>query len=272
MQSAFGGDVELDNVDFLKLYAQAKTGGETFSEMLLRLIKESGEKNSTIYNRANIDRRHFSKIATHEDYQPSKQTVLAFAIALKLDFERTKDLPAVAGFSLTKSNIADLIVAFFIEYKIFDVDLVNRILHKYDQPLLGGFNSMILFDHESIVLHDRVEIAEEKTLTEKDYEIHGTTALLDAIGDAVKHIKNVHKYAREEDRPQKTLFVITTDDMENASEHFSYRDIKELVGKQKERGWEFIFPGANIDAIKVAGHFASAFAAASMQGFFDNDD
>ena len=137
MQGAFE-DIELDNVDFLKLYAQAKTGGETFSEMLLRLIKESGEKPSTIYKRANIDRRHFSKIATHEDYQPSKQTVLAFAIALKLDFERTKDLLAVAGFSLTNSNIADLIVSFFIEYKIFDVDLVNRILHKYDQPLLGG--------------------------------------------------------------------------------------------------------------------------------------
>ena len=137
LQGAFE-DVELDRVDFLKLYAQAKTGGETFSEMLMRLVKESGEKNSTIYNRANIDRRHFSKIATHEDYQPSKQTVLAFAIALKLDFERTKDLLAVAGFSLTKSNISDLIVSFFIEYKIFDVDLVNRILHKYDQPLLGG--------------------------------------------------------------------------------------------------------------------------------------
>ena len=137
MQGAFE-DIELDNVDFLKLYAQAKTGGETFSEMLLRLIKESGEKPSTIYKRANIDRRHFSKIATHEDYQPSKQTVLAFAIALKLDFERTKDLLAVAGFSLTNSNIADLIVSFFIEYKIFDVDLVNRILYKYDQSLLGG--------------------------------------------------------------------------------------------------------------------------------------
>ena len=131
-------DVELDRVDFMKLYAQAKTGGETFSEMLLRLIKESGEKNSTIYNRANIDRRHFSKISTHEDYQPSKQTVLAFAIALKLDFERTKDLLAVAGFTLTKSNLADVIVSFFIEYKIYDVDLVNRILYRYEQPLLGG--------------------------------------------------------------------------------------------------------------------------------------
>ena len=138
LQAAFGDNLELDEIDFLKLYAQAKNGGETFSEMLLRLIKESGEDNSTIYKRANIDRRHFSKIVTHEDYQPSKQTVLAFAIALKLDFERTKDLLAVAGFALTKSNFADLIVSFFIEYKIYDVDLVNRILYRYEQPLLGG--------------------------------------------------------------------------------------------------------------------------------------
>ena len=134
----FKSGVEIDEVDFLKLYSQAKNGLETFSEMLLRLIKESGEKNSVIYNRANIDRRHFSKIANHVDYQPSKQTVLAFAIALKLDFERTRSLLAVAGFSLTKSNLADVIVSFFIEYKIFDVDLVNQILYKYNQPLLGG--------------------------------------------------------------------------------------------------------------------------------------
>ena len=182
-----------------------------------------------------------------------------------------------------------------------------------ESDTIGGFNSMIkkqqkelegnalvstiLFDYESIVLHDRVPIAEVKPLTEKDYEVRGTTALLDAIGDAVKHIKNVHKYAREEDRPEKTLFVITTDGMENASEHFSYRDIKELVGKQKELGWEFIFLGANIDAIEVAGHlgidarravnyhadsrgtselfsavgnFASAFAAAEPMGIFDD--
>lgn len=137
MQGAFG-EVELDKVDFLKLYAQAKTGGETFSEMLQRLIEESGEKNSTIYTRANIDRRHFSKIVTHEDYKPSKQTVLAFAIALKLGFEDTEDLLAVAGFSLTKSSLTDVIVSFFIEYKIYDVDLVNQTLYKYGQALLGG--------------------------------------------------------------------------------------------------------------------------------------
>ena len=137
-----------------------------------------------------------------------------------------------------------------------------------ESDTIGGFNSMIkkqqteleskalvstiLFDHESIVLHDRIPITEVKPLTEKDYEVRGSTALLDAIGEAVKHIKNVHKYAREEDRPEKTLFVITTDGMENASEKFSFRDNKELVDKQKELGWEFIFLGANIDAIEVA--------------------
>ena len=138
LQSFDGSALELDDVDFLKLYTQAKTGCETFSQMLIELIKKSGEKNSTIYNRANIDRRHFSKIVTHDDYQPSKQTVLAFAIALKLDFEQTKDLLGAAGLSLTKSSLSDVIVSFFIEYKIFDVDLVNQILYKYDQPLLGG--------------------------------------------------------------------------------------------------------------------------------------
>ena len=130
--------MSLDQVDFLKLYTQAKTGCESFFQMLLRLIKESGEKNSTIYNRANIDRLHFSKIVNHEDYRPSKQTVLVFAIALKLNFEQTKDLLASAGFTLSNANLADVIVSAFIEYKIFDVDRVNQVLYKYDQPLLGG--------------------------------------------------------------------------------------------------------------------------------------
>lgn len=139
-----------------------------------------------------------------------------------------------------------------------------------ESDTIGGFNSMIkkqkeetdgnalvstvLFDHESIVLHDRVPLNEVESLTEKDYEVRGCTALLDAVGDAVKHIRNVHKYAREEDRPEKTLFVITTDGMENASERFSYNDIKQLIGKQKGHGWEFVFLGANIDAVEVAEH------------------
>ena len=139
-----------------------------------------------------------------------------------------------------------------------------------ESDTIGGFNSMIkkqqeetegdalvstvLFNQESIVLHDRVPLAEVKPLTEDDYQVRGTTALLDAVGDAVKHIKNIHKYAREEDRPQKTLFVITTDGMENASHRFSYRDIKQLIERQKEIGWEYIFLGANIDAAEVAEH------------------
>jgi len=139
-----------------------------------------------------------------------------------------------------------------------------------ESDTIGGFNSMIkkqqnetegnalvstvLFDHESIVLHDRVPLNDVKPLTQKDYEVRGTTALLDAVGDSIKHIKNIHKYARKEDRPQKTLFVITTDGMENASHKFNYREIKELITKQKEQGWEFIFLGANIDAVEVASH------------------
>lgn len=126
----------VDTFNFLNLINKNET--ESFSGMLLQLIKESGEKNSTIYNRANIDRRHFSKIVNHEDYQPSKQTVLAFAIALKLGFEKAKALLASAGFTLSNANLSDVIVSAFIENKIFDVDVVNQILYKYNQPLLGG--------------------------------------------------------------------------------------------------------------------------------------
>lgn len=126
----------VDTFNFLKLFNKDKH--ESFSEMLLRLIKESGEKNSTVYTRAHIDRRHFSKIINHEDYQPSKQTVLAFAIALKLGFEKAKALLASAGFTLSNANLSDVIVSAFIENKIFDVDVVNQILYKYEQPLLGG--------------------------------------------------------------------------------------------------------------------------------------
>ena len=138
-----------------------------------------------------------------------------------------------------------------------------------ESDTIGGFNSTIenqkkvegdvlvstvLFDHESVVLHDRVPLSEIKPMTEDDYQVRGSTALLDAMGDAIKHIKNVHKYAREEDRPAKTLFVITTDGMENASRRYSYKEIKKLVQSQQEKnGWEFLFLGANIDSIDVAG-------------------
>ena len=139
-----------------------------------------------------------------------------------------------------------------------------------EEDTIGGFNAMIkkqqketdgaalvstiLFNHTSKVLHDRVALDKIEPLTEDDYEVGGTTALLDAVGDAVNHIKNVHKYARDEDRPQKTIFIITTDGHENSSERFTYKEIKRLIERQKENGWEFIFLGANIDAPEVASH------------------
>ena len=135
---------------------------------------------------------------------------------------------------------------------------------------IGGFNSMIekqkleqngevnvsvvLFNGESEVLYDRADIGQIEPMDRKQYYVCGNTALLDAVGGAIHHIGNIHKYAREEDRPEKTLFIITTDGMENASHKFNYREIKKLIEQQKEQCWEFIFLGANIDAVEVASH------------------
>ncbi|MBO5158153.1 MAG: VWA domain-containing protein [Lachnospiraceae bacterium] len=139
---------------------------------------------------------------------------------------------------------------------------------------IGGFNSLIqkqkkeagravistlLFDDKCEVLHDRKLLEEIAPLTERDYYVRGCTALLDAIGGAIHHIGNVHKYARAEDRPEKTLFIITTDGMENASKQYGYEKVKRMIERQKERyGWEFLFLGANMDAISVAGRFGIA--------------
>lgn len=139
-----------------------------------------------------------------------------------------------------------------------------------ESDTIGGFNSMIakqqkeegeayvstvLFDDSTDVIHDRVPVREVKELTEEEYYVRGCTALLDAVGGAIRHIGNVHKYAREEDRPAKTLFVITTDGLENASRHYSFRKIKRMIEHQKEKyNWEFLFLGANIDAVEVAGN------------------
>ncbi len=136
---------------------------------------------------------------------------------------------------------------------------------------IGGFNAMIekqkgepgealvstvLFDNESVVIHDRVDIQKIEPMTRKEYYVRGCTALLDAVGGAIHHIGNVHKYAREEDHPEKTLFVITTDGMENASRKYSYDRVKMMIQRQQEKyGWEFIFLGANIDAAKEAARF-----------------
>ena len=136
-----------------------------------------------------------------------------------------------------------------------------------ESDTIGGFNGMIekqkkeegeafvttvLFDNVTETLHDRFPLADVKPLTDKDYTVRGCTALLDAIGETVEHIRSIHKYARPEDVPAHTIFVITTDGMENASRKYSYRDIKKLIEQQKECGWEFLFIGANIDAAEVA--------------------
>lgn len=136
---------------------------------------------------------------------------------------------------------------------------------------IGGFNSMIqkqkkeegeayistiLFDDQSEVLYDRVPVGKVEPMNDSQYYVRGCTALLDAIGGAIHHIANVHKYAREEDRPEKTLFIITTDGMENSSRQYSYNKVKKMVQKEKEKyGWEFLFLGANMDAVEVAGRF-----------------
>ena len=138
----------------------------------------------------------------------------------------------------------------------------------FEADTIGGFNatiekqkkqdgkvyvSTVLFDNESKVIHDRVDISEIKPMTCEEYQVGGCTALLDAIGGAIHHIGNVHKYARPEDVPEHTIFIITTDGMENASYRYSSREIKEKIQRQTEKyGWEFIFLAANIDAVETA--------------------
>lgn len=134
---------------------------------------------------------------------------------------------------------------------------------------IGGFNAMVekqkrepgealistvLFDNVSEVLHDRVNIQDIRPMTDRDYTVRGCTALIDAIGGAIHHIGNVHKYIREEDVPEHTVFVITTDGMENASRKYSSDKVKEMIQQRQEKdSWQFIFLGANIDAVETAG-------------------
>ncbi len=136
---------------------------------------------------------------------------------------------------------------------------------------IGGFNAMIekqrrqdgecfvstvLFDNVSEVLHDRVELKKIKPMTDRDYTVRGCTALIDALGGAIHHIGNVHKYARREDVPEHTVFVITTDGMENASHIYSSDQVRAMIEKQKRKyGWEFLFIGANIDAVETAARY-----------------
>ena len=153
-----------------------------------------------------------------------------------------------------------------------------------ESDTIGGFNGMIerqkktegealvstvLFSDTSAVLHDRVDLSKIEPMTDRQYSVGGCTALIDAIGGAIHHIGNVHKYAREEDRPEHTVFVIMTDGMENASRRYSSDQVKAMVRRQKERyGWEFLFLGANIDAVETAGRYGIAHDRAVT---FEND-
>ena len=132
----------------------------------------------------------------------------------------------------------------------------NAMLDKQKRQKGACYVSTVLFDNDSEVLHDRVELGRVQRMTEADYTVRGCTALLDAIGGAIRHIGNIHKYARPEDVPAHTLFVITTDGMENASHLYTGEQVRQMIQRQKERyGWEFLFIGANIDAVETAARY-----------------
>lgn len=162
---------------------------------------------------------------------------------------------------MTKNNITEL---------VFILDRSGS-MAGLESDTIGGFNAMIekqrkvdgecyvstvLFDNESEVLHDRVKLSDIKPMTDEQYTVRGCTALVDALGGAIHHIGNIHKYARAEDVPANTMFVITTDGMENASRRYNSEQVKKMIQRQKERyGWEFLFIGANIDAVETASRY-----------------
>ena len=129
----------------------------------------------------------------------------------------------------------------------------NGMIEKQKKEDGEAYVSVILFDDQSEVIYDRVDIGKVEPMTDRQYYVRGCTALLDAVGDAIHHIGNIHKYAREEDVPEKTIFIITTDGMENASRRYNYNKVRRMIERQKEKyNWEFIFLGANIDAAAEA--------------------
>ena len=135
----------------------------------------------------------------------------------------------------------------------------NAMIEKQKKEAGACFVSTVLFDNESTVLHDRLPLEEIRVLTARDYQVGGCTALIDAIGGAIHHIGNIHKYAHKEDVPAHTMFVIMTDGMENASRRYSSDEVKRKIERQKEKyGWEFLFIGANIDAVETAKHYGIA--------------
>ena len=178
---------------------------------------------------------------------------------MKNKVKKDRDCGGIAPMMLTEKNGTTELV--------FIIDRSGS-MAGLEADTIGGFNSMIekqkkidgkayvstvLFDNYSEVIHDRVDIKNVAPMTDEEYSVRGCTALLDAIGGAIHHIGNVHKYARPEDVPEHTMFIITTDGMENASKNYSSDKVKEMIRRQEEKhGWEFIFVAANIDAVETA--------------------
>lgn len=132
----------------------------------------------------------------------------------------------------------------------------NAMIEKQKKEAGEAYVSTVLFDNVSEVLHDRIKLKDVPKMTAKDYTVRGCTALIDAIGGAIHHIGNIHKYARSEDVPTHTMFIITTDGQENASQKYTSDEVKKMIERQKKKyGWEFLFIGANIDAVETASQF-----------------
>ena len=157
-----------------------------------------------------------------------------------------------------KNNITELVFILDRSGSMagFEADTIggfNSTIEKQRRQVGKVYVSTVLFDNVSEVIHDRVDIFDIKPMTDADYEVRGCTALLDAVGGAIHHIGNVHKYARPEDVPEHTVFIITTDGMENASHIYTRSRVREMIKRQTEKyGWEFIFLAANIDAEETA--------------------
>lgn len=131
----------------------------------------------------------------------------------------------------------------------------NSSLHKQKEDVESGVVTTVLFDNHHYTLHDRLPLNDIPDITAKEYNAGGSTALLDTLGDTISHIEKVHHYIRKEDIPEQTIFVIITDGMENASTEYSLQQVKSMISEKQKNGWEFVFLGANIDAIETAGHY-----------------
>ena len=162
---------------------------------------------------------------------------------------------------MTNNNITEL---------VFILDRSGSMAGLEDDTI-GGFNALIdkqrgeegaccvttvLFDSETQMIHDRVPLEKVGPMTRREYSVRGCTALLDALGGTIRHIARIHRYARPEDVPAHTLFIITTDGMENASRHYGADRVREMIAHEKEKyGWEFLFLAANIDAVGTAARY-----------------